>query len=174
MSFEIETERLFLRSPRMGDAPTIAAGLDNYSVARFLSRVPYPYFEADAVAWLSELKDNVPEHAVFAIERQGAGLIGVISIEPELGYWIAEDHWGQGFATEAGRAVLSWHFANSDSRSVSSGAHHDNPASLNVQRKLGFVVTGRETRMVLSRREEVEHVATTLTREAFAQMEVLS
>jgi len=97
-----------------------------------------------------------------------------MSIDPELGYWIAEDHWGHGYATEAARAILTWHFANSDADSVPCGAHHDNPASLNVQRKLGFVVTGREMRMAIARREEVELVKTMLTREAFAQMGALS
>ncbi len=174
MIYEIETPRLLLRAPRMDDAADIAKGLDNYNVARVLSQVPYPYFEADAATWISGLEENRPEHAVFAIERRDVGLIGVISIEPELGYWLAEDHWGHGYATEAARAILTWHFANSDSDSVPCGAHHDNPASLNVQRKLGFVVTGREMRMAVSRREEVELVTTLLTREAFEQMGALS
>ncbi len=174
MSYEIETKRLFLRAPRMDDVPVIAAGLDNYSVTRFLSRVPYPYFEADAIAWLSGLPENTPDWAAFAIERPDAGLIGVISIENHLGFWLAEAHWGQGYATEAGRAILEWHFANSDATGIVSAAHYDNPASLNVQRKLGFVVTGSEMRMVVSRREEVEHIDTMLTREAFERLGVLS
>jgi len=60
MSYEVETQRLFLRAPRMDDVPAITAGLDNYNVTRFLSRVPYPFFETDAVAWISGFGEHSP------------------------------------------------------------------------------------------------------------------
>jgi RimJ/RimL family protein N-acetyltransferase len=61
----------------------------------------------------------------------------------ELGYWIARRHWGRGFATEAGRAVLET--ARHSLRLKRLGASHflDNPASGRVLEKLGFKPTGR-------------------------------
>jgi RimJ/RimL family protein N-acetyltransferase len=174
MTYEIETERLFLRAPRMADAPAIARGLANYNVTRFLSRVPFPYDEDLAEAWISGLPDNRADHAVFVVEHGGAGVIGAVGVESELGYWFAEEHWGHGYATEAGRGILAWHFANIEAQSVPSAAHVDNPASLNVQRKLGFEIIGREKRLAVSRGEDVEHIDTLLTRSAFEQTGALS
>ena len=60
----------------------------------------------------------------------------------ELGYWIARRFWGQGFATEAGMAVLA--IAAALGHSEATAAHFlDNPASGKVLRKLGFEPTGR-------------------------------
>ena len=74
-------------------------------------------------------------------------LIGGIGVaerdgEAELGYWIVPSHWGRGYATEAGRAVIA---AARDSLRIDrlvSGHFVDNPASGRVLRKLGFVATG--------------------------------
>jgi RimJ/RimL family protein N-acetyltransferase len=58
----------------------------------------------------------------------------------ELGYWIARPHWGKGFATEAGRALIE--IARSLKLPRLEGSHFvDNPASGRVLEKLGFVPT---------------------------------
>src|SRR5699024_10331451 len=77
---------------------------------------------------------------------EGAKLIGSAGIsrdgdDVELGYWIARAHWGQGYATEAARAVLSQARALGHKQLVAS--HFvDNPASGRVLRKVGFCPTG--------------------------------
>ena len=73
-----------------------------------------------------------------------------------LGYWIAREHWGQGYATEAARAVLQLAKVLGHQRIV---ANHfvDNPASGRVLRKLGFCPTGRvEQRLSAARGEPVQ------------------
>ena len=52
---------------------------------------------------------------VFLIENNYTpiGMVGVDWREPEapeLGYWLGVEHWGQGFATEAARAVIDFTF----------------------------------------------------------------
>ena len=54
-----------------------------------------------------------------------------------MGYWIARDHWGRGYASEAGRAALEVVRALGHRR-VQAGHYVDNPASGRVLRKLGF------------------------------------
>jgi RimJ/RimL family protein N-acetyltransferase len=66
--------------------------------------------------------------------------------------------------TEAAAALLDWHFAGCERDAVVSSAHHDNIASLAVQKKLGFVPTGREMRFSQTLQHNVEHVVTTLSR----------
>jgi RimJ/RimL family protein N-acetyltransferase len=59
----------------------------------------------------------------------------------EIGYWISRNHWGNGFATEATRAVLSVARSLGHDR-IEAGHFLDNPASGRVLRKLGFTPTG--------------------------------
>ena len=75
-----------------------------------------------------------------------AELIGCIGLDPveqddrtlEVGYWIARKAWGQGYATEAGRAVLDLARMMGCAR-LHAGHYVDNPASGKVLNKLGFV-----------------------------------
>ena len=61
--------------------------------------------------------------------------------DPEFGYWIARSHWGNGYATEAGRAVSEIARALGYRR-LAAGHYVDNPASGRVLRKIGFRPTG--------------------------------
>ena len=51
-------------------------------------------------------------------------------------------HWGRGYATEAGRAVIATVRDSLRIDRLVSGHFVDNPASGRVLRKLGFVATG--------------------------------
>jgi RimJ/RimL family protein N-acetyltransferase len=93
----------------------------------------------------------VPLFLVLKRTDAAPELIGSIGIdtsgdEPELGYWLARDHWGRGYATEAGRAVIE--IARSSLRlpRLVSGHFTDNPASGRVLEKLGFRATGQLAR----------------------------
>lgn len=167
MTLTLRTKRLLLRAPVMGDAATVAQALGDYEVARYLTPLPFPYSEADAAAWLARIMPPIPERAVFGIDLAGRGLIGVVSIVDELGYWLAREFWGHGYLPEAARALLAWHFDNTDAQSVESGAHWNNPRSLAVLRGLGFTVTGSSRKFVRPQRREVEHIEMRLTRAAF-------
>ncbi len=171
---ELSTQRLMLRPPCMDDAVAIASGLNNFNVTRFLTKVPFPYAEQDARDWISGLSEAPAGHRAFIVEKDDAGAIGVVGLENELGYWLAEPHWGHGYATEAAAAALVWYFGITDAESIGSGAHADNPASLNVQRKLGFEITGDRTDFSVSCNRDVRVVTTTLTRSAFRQRGYLS
>ena len=89
----------------------------------------------------------LPHFFITLPTADGAKLIGSAGIsrdgdDVELGYWIARAHWGQGYATEAARAVLSQARALGHKQLVAS--HFvDNPASGRVLRKVGFCPTGK-------------------------------
>ncbi len=167
----ISTPRLYLRAPRRVDASAIATGLNNFNVTRFLTKVPFPFAASDALDWMSGLD---AEHIAFVVIHEGDGVIGVIGLENELGYWFAEPFWGQGYATEAAGAALDWYFSTTGATAIASGAHEDNPASLNVQKKLGFEITGSRTDFCRSRNHEVVVITTLLTQSAFARRGILS
>ncbi|MBU1175548.1 MAG: GNAT family N-acetyltransferase [Alphaproteobacteria bacterium] len=168
MRAQLTTKRLVLRAPRRDDAAIYAARIGNPAVARFLDPVPLPYSVEMAREWMKTLPDQPgPENATFVVELPDAGLIGAVGIRNELGYWFAEPHWGKGYATEACTAVIDWFFARSDVDRISSGTHIDNPASANVQRKLGFVVVGHTDKYSEARQCMVPHIVTALTRTAW-------
>ena len=66
---------------------------------------------------------------------------GSAGAAPELGYWIARDHWGRGFASEAVRALLKLARVLGH-RQIEARHFVDNPASGRVLVKAGFSPTG--------------------------------
>lgn len=139
------SERLFLRPAFPEDSAAILAGIGEEAIVRNLSRAPWPYTLDDARAFTALPQDPHLPH--FLVTLPGVGVIGAAGLgehegEAELGYWIARAHWGQGYATEAGRAVLRIARTLGHTR-VIAGHFTDNPASGKVLRKLGFVPTGQ-------------------------------
>ncbi len=59
-----------------------------------------------------------------------------------LGYVLAERFWGQGYASEAARALLEWAFDAMDLNRVAAQTDTRNVASARVLEKLGFVREG--------------------------------
>lgn len=167
------TPRLTLRPPAYPDVEDLALWLSDLGVARMLGPVPHPYAPADARSWIDRVRSR-PRDLVYTIHRER--LIGVVSIEdvgeaPRLGYWLAAPWHGRGFMTEAARRLLAHAFADRGLTAVRSSVFADNPASLGVQRKLGFAVTGRGETWSRSRGENVPTWTTELTAEAFAAAE---
>jgi RimJ/RimL family protein N-acetyltransferase len=141
------TDRLHLRTPMPADAPAIVQLVGDRDVARQLARVPHPYGPDDARFFLDQV---VPTEWVWAVTRRASGdLIGMAGLTPvpdqaaELGTWLGRPHWGQGFVTEAARAVLGYGFGALGLSEVAAGHFVDNPASGRVLAKLGFVEIGR-------------------------------
>lgn len=58
--------------------------------------------------------------------------------EPELGYWIGKQFWGNGYATEAGERLLRHAFEDMNSHAVWCCYYDGNARSKRVQEKLGF------------------------------------
>lgn len=142
------TERLLLRPGWAEDAPALARAIADEAVVRNLATAPWPYRQEDAEAFIAAPRD--PALPSFLItERTGDAprLIGSCGLgrrpsgAVELGYWIARAHWGQGFATEAGRALIDIARALKLPR-LEASHFVDNPASGRVLDKLGFVATG--------------------------------
>ena len=144
----LETERLMLRRPTLADVKAIARLANDRRIAEMTRRLPHPYSQDHAVQFVRAIA-NEPRESVFLIENNFAP-IGVAGIDwsqpdaPELGYWLGVEHWGQGFATEAARAVIDFTFEEFDVEHLISGARVANPASRNILEKCGFQWSGVE------------------------------
>ena len=142
------TERLLLRPGWAEDAPTLARAIADEQVVRNLATAPWPFALEDAEAFLAAPRD--PAMPSFLITKRTDGdpiVVGACGLgrrpsgAVELGYWIARQHWGKGFATEAGRALIDIARALKLPR-LEASHFVDNPASGRVLEKLGFVPTG--------------------------------
>jgi RimJ/RimL family protein N-acetyltransferase len=122
----LTTQRLELRPWRAEDAEAAAAVYGDREVARWLSpalgHVPDPEsMRLILEQWITEDARMVPPRGRWAIElREDQRLIGGAILLPlpprgedlELGWQLHRDAWGQGYATEAGRALASLAFSN--------------------------------------------------------------
>jgi RimJ/RimL family protein N-acetyltransferase len=143
------TERLLLRPGWAEDAPALARAIADEQVVRNLATAPWPFALEDAEAFLAAPRD--PAMPSFLItERRTDGppqIVGACGLgrrpsgAVELGYWVGRQHWGKGFATEAGRALVDIAKALKLPR-LEASHFLDNPASGRVLEKLGFKPTG--------------------------------
>jgi RimJ/RimL family protein N-acetyltransferase len=153
--------------------------MNNFRVAGNLARVPYPYYEKDADAWLATWRpDTPPQQTGFALDLPGEGLIGNCGFHlaadgtPVVGYWLGEPFWNRGFMTEALCVVVGWYFDVTDAASIGSGVFTFNKASLAIQKKIGFTEIGTSMIHCLARHEDVRHIDTRLTRDVWAARQV--
>lgn len=142
----LNTPRLTLRPWHSSDQEPLIRYANNRKVWMGLREIfPHPYTDADAKAWLRQAKQN-PKHFNYAIEYSGE-CIGGISLHlmedvyaktAELGYWLGEPFWGQGFATEAITHLVKWAWNQLPIERIQAGVFSSNPASRRVLEKLGF------------------------------------
>lgn len=144
----LETERLTLRRPTLADVKAIAHLANDRRIAENTRRLPHPYSSDHAVEFVRALAGDI-RATVFLIENNHSplGMAGIDWREPdapELGYWLGVEHWGQGFGTEAARAVIDFFFEEFDAEHLISGARVANPSSRNILEKCGFQWSGVE------------------------------
>ena len=65
--------------------------------------------------------------------------------DPDLGFAFCESHWGQGYASEAARAVLNYGHSDLGLDRIIAMADAANEASVRVLEKLGFRFEGKVT-----------------------------
>ena len=143
----LATARLRLRAPSHADAPAMTLLANNLRVAENTSRLPHPYGLADAEAFITQASAAKPE-TTFAVTLADGTLIGMCGVaqlfgeDPEIGYWLGQPYWGQGYATETARAVIDYAFEDLRLERLEAGARVSNPASRRVLEKCGFQWTG--------------------------------
>jgi RimJ/RimL family protein N-acetyltransferase len=168
------TERLLLRPGWVEDAPALTEAFAREDVVLKLATAPWPYFVDDAVSYLGrDRKAGEADMLIFQRTLGAPRLIGGIGLadrdgDLELGYWIVPSHWGLGFATEAGHAVIAMARDTLRLDRLVSGHFIDNPASGRVLNKLGFVQTGSEMRKSNARDGDVPSITMALDFRAMA------
>ena len=142
----LDTSRLSLRPPTLADAE----GISEYGMDPDVSRyVTWPRHRsaADAVAYLKyaiEAAEKGHELTWVITLRSSHDVIGATSLRVqgphrvELGYALRRSSWGQGFATETGRAVVEWALSQPNIHRVWAVCDVENLASAKVLEKVGM------------------------------------
>ena len=160
-----ETPRLRLRIPRMEDAPSIYERYaSDHDVTRYLPWRPHNDVEEtqtflthllnsmesdETHAWIVESKEDRRLMGLMSMGIHSARAGDFLSTEEERQYYkvgfayhLARSEWGQGYATEAARALVDWALSQRRVFRVWTVCDVDNAASVRVLEKLGMVREG--------------------------------
>ncbi len=151
---ELRTPRLLLRDFVPGDWPAVLAYQQDPRYLRYYAWTERtPEAVQEFVGWFLAQQQAQPRLKFqFAVTLAATGeLIGncgvrkesADALEASLGYELAPDHWGKGYATEAARAVLAFGFARLGAHRITAECVAENAASAHVLTKIGFQLEGR-------------------------------
>lgn len=161
----LETERFTLRLLHHTDAENIHRLINDWSVVRMLSMLPFPYPHSLAEEWVASSITQATEGSAYhyaIIDKAETdpknALVGCIGIRIDakrnsgiLGYWIGRKFWNKGIATECCLRVSQWALANLHISSLCASAATDNIASIKVLKKMGFRETGTSVEKFIAR-----------------------
>lgn len=168
----IECKLCLIRDWQPSDEAPLIAFANNRNVWRNLHhRFPHPYTQADARAWFSMLA-ALPEPTHWAIEVDGTAVggigvdlgEGVFAKSGQFGYWLGEQYWGRGIASEVVRVVSEYVLSHFGLARLEAQVFAWNPASMRVLEKAGFVREGVLRNSVLKEGQLIDQVLYALVR----------
>jgi|SRR6056300_129737 ribosomal-protein-alanine N-acetyltransferase len=159
MKIELHTENLVIKKPSEKHLKSLIKELNNWNISKWLIEVPYPYSIDDAKYWVKKTKQDQYSLNIYLKNK----LIGGVSLSNqrenskwELGYWIGEEYWGNGYAIEACENLISYFFSNTNNSIIYASHMKDNIKSKKIIIKLGFKLVSSGKKFSISRNEMVE------------------
>jgi RimJ/RimL family protein N-acetyltransferase len=143
---EIRLATCTLRPWRRSDEQALVRHANNRKVWLNLREgFPHPYTRSDAEAWVAANAGVEPvRNLAIEIGGEAVGSVGVTPFadvyrrSAEIGYWLAEELWGKGIATDAVRAATEHAFRTFDVVRIQAAVFAWNPASMRVLEKCGY------------------------------------
>lgn len=143
------TDRVVLRAWREADAAPFAALNADPEVMRYF---PSVLTREDSDALIGRIEEQFENHGygLWAAEERATGafmgFVGLIKLRDELpfapgveiGWRLAKEYWGIGYAPEAARAALAYAFAHVGADEVYSFTAVQNEPSIRVMEKIGM------------------------------------
>jgi ribosomal-protein-alanine N-acetyltransferase len=146
---ELRTSRLVLRRWRDADrGPFAALNADPLVMAHF----PSPLSREESDAFVDRIDSGLEQRGwgLWAVEVPGtAAFVGFVGLNPatfgapftpavEVGWRLAHEHWGRGYATEGAQAALDFGFETLALDEIVSFTTHGNTRSRDVMDRLGM------------------------------------
>lgn len=151
-SIEIRSERLALRDFTTDDVDAAFMVVGDDRVTRWLSFDSRSRSEAEAmIDGVEARRQLVPRQEYYlAVEARDAGgvvgfaRLGLDGIQAaKLGYAIAADHWGRGYASEAAQSLIDYGFRELRLHRISAAIGPGNAASITIADRTAMTYEGR-------------------------------
>lgn len=150
----IETERLIIRKPVLGDAKPLNNAI-NHSLKELKRWMPWAndpslkttetFIEAGIEQWNKKSQTDFPMIIELKSNKQIISASGFNDkSQPEvpmfeIGYWIDSQHSGNGYISEAVKAITAYAFETLKAVRVQICAQEDNVKSISVAKRCGFI-----------------------------------
>jgi RimJ/RimL family protein N-acetyltransferase len=159
MESPLTTDRLIIRDWSVADAEAAHAIYGSPDVTHWLTpamdRVTdVPAMRSVLQAWVEAQPNLPPPRGRWAVQRRDddavVGGLGIRLLPPfeedlELSWQLHPQAWGQGYATEASRALIDWAFAN-DTEELFAVARPSNVRAIATAKRLGMQWVGETTK----------------------------
>lgn len=139
-----------LRPWHLDDLQDLVTFANNIKIANNLTDAfPHPYLETHGTSFIAMASNDKPT-LIFAIEVDGKAA-GGIGLHPqtdlhkknmELGYWLADIHWGKGIMSGAVKQIVTYGFKTFPINRIYARPFHTNIGSQKVLEKTGFNLEG--------------------------------
>lgn len=138
--------RCTVRPWQKGDADGLVHHANDIEVARHLrDRFPHPYTKADAKAFLKHATATEdPTNLAIDVNGDAVGAVGYVPghdierFSAEIGYWLGQELWGRGIATEALALVTDHAFRHLNFLRLFALPFVENTGSVRVLEKAGY------------------------------------
>jgi RimJ/RimL family protein N-acetyltransferase len=146
----VRSPRLVLRPWRPEDEDAVFQACQDTEIQRWIGVIPVPYRREDARAFVTETApgERAKGRGLSVAVESAGRVVGSAGIGfdsgrfgPEIGYWIAPEARGHGYAAETARALADWAFAHEAPR-VHLVVDLGNAASQAAARRAGFAQEG--------------------------------
>lgn len=148
----IKTQNLFLNKPLEKDLEKIVLILNNEIYSKNTLNIPFPYQLENAKFFMDLVEkgfENKNQYT-FAIRLQENGdIIGAIGLhidvrfnKAEIGYWLDENFWNKGYATEATKAIIKFGFEKLNLKRIFASVFDFNNSSEKVLQNSGMKKEG--------------------------------
>ncbi|CAM1505170.1 Fc.00g108070.m01.CDS01 [Cosmosporella sp. VM-42] len=154
----LRLRKCLIRSYEENDAEVIAKEANNPEIAKWMRNTfPHPYSVEDARKWISIATSASPvlNFAICRLDNTVVGSIGLKAYDDihyrtvEIGYWLGQDHWNQGIATEALSAFTEWTFDNfTHVLRIEAEVFEGNKGSARALDKTGYVFEARKKKAI--------------------------
>ncbi|PCI38047.1 MAG: GNAT family N-acetyltransferase [Thiotrichales bacterium] len=150
---KLRTTRLLLRPLQASDVPEVQRIVADPAVAKFAGNIiPCPCPDDWSRGWIAEQNNNFVdgESICFAIiENHENVFLGTVRLEiygsenrADLGYWLAQEQWGKGYATEAAMRMVQYAFHDLHLQKITGGHVNSQLDSGRVLQKIGMEPAG--------------------------------
>ena len=133
-------------------APVMEQLISNPAVAEPTSNIPHPYPVGGAAEWIRQAQEQQRSGTSYGFwilaDGEFVGSVSILNVvggQGEIGYWIGQPYWGQGYTTAAGHQAVAYAFEEVKLSSLIGKCLARNKGSYRVLEKLGFRLTGFST-----------------------------